>query len=67
MGIGPSNRTIPASAARKPVIRKSHTPNQAFVRLPLLNDDMHVVGWELARLGPGLTADIRRVARDGRL
>ena len=65
--MGPSTRTIPTSAARKPVVRKGHTTNQQFVRLPLLNDDMHVVGWELARLGPGLTADIRRVAGEGRL
>ena len=37
-----------------------------LVRLPLLNDDMHVVGWELARVGPNLPADIRRIALDGR-
>jgi hypothetical protein len=38
-----------------------------YVRVPVLNDDLHRVGFELIRIGPGLAASIRRLATEGRL
>ncbi len=38
-----------------------------YVRVPVLNDDMHRVGWELVRFGPGFTAAVRSLATEGRL
>ena len=64
--MGSRNRNIGLTATVKPVALKGRNLNQQFVRLPLLNDDMHVVGFEMARVGPGLAADIRRVATEGR-
>lgn len=65
--MGSRNRNTIFSPATKPRAAKRFDLVQQFVRLPLLNDDMHVVGWEMARVGPNLAADVRRVATEGRL
>ena len=64
--MGSRNRNTILSPATKPRAKRFDLAQQ-FVRLPLLNDDMHVVGWEMARVGPSLAADVRRVAAEGRL
>lgn len=59
--MGIHNRNIRPAATVKAAALRGYGDGPQYVRAAVLNDDMHRVGWELVRLGPGLTASIRRL------
>jgi hypothetical protein len=56
---------IAAENTRTPLQSQAVVPR--YVRIPNINDDLHVIGHDLVRIGPELAASIRRVAEGGAL
>ena len=48
-----------------PTTLQSQAAVPRFVRIPIINDDLHVIGHDLIKIGPELAASIRKAAEVG--